>query len=73
MTEPAVDDAVTGGQTFCGWCGGRVVEGDHERCRRRLALVDPPRYCGRCARRMVVQVTPVGWTAQCSRHGELRG
>jgi hypothetical protein len=23
-----------------------------------------------CARRMVVQVTPSGWSARCSRHGE---
>ncbi|QDQ99289.1 hypothetical protein FO059_11610 [Tomitella fengzijianii] len=31
----------------------------------------PPRYCGVCARRMVVQVRPDGWWAQCSRHGRV--
>lgn len=30
---------------------------------------EPPRYCGVCARRMVVQVRPDGWSARCSRHG----
>lgn len=34
--------------------------------RERLA---PPRYCGVCGRRMVVQVRPDGWWARCSRHG----
>ena len=38
----------------------------------RLGL-EPPRFCASCARRMVVQITPVGWTARCSRHGELTG
>lgn len=32
---------------------------------------DPPRYCGLCGRRMIVQVRPDGWSARCSRHGEL--
>ncbi|MFM9378095.1 hypothetical protein [Gordonia sp. VNK21] len=36
----------------------------------RLGL-EPPRYCGRCGRRMVVQVRPDGWTARCSRHGTV--
>lgn len=35
------------------------------------AGLEPPRYCGLCGRRMKVQVSPMGWTAQCSRHGEL--
>ncbi|HEX3649779.1 MAG TPA: hypothetical protein VHV49_15245 [Pseudonocardiaceae bacterium] len=56
---------------FCAWCGQPAGTGEHERCRARLALVDPPRYCVHCARRMVVQVTPAGWTATCSRHGLL--
>ncbi|HEY1575154.1 MAG TPA: hypothetical protein VGG05_27750 [Pseudonocardiaceae bacterium] len=56
---------------FCAWCGQPAGSADHEHCRARLALVDPPRYCVRCARRMVVQVTPAGWTATCSRHGQL--
>ncbi|HEX5115034.1 MAG TPA: hypothetical protein VFW65_07530 [Pseudonocardiaceae bacterium] len=56
---------------FCAWCGQPADAADHEHCRARLALVDPPRYCVHCARRMVVQVTPAGWTATCSRHGQL--
>jgi NADH pyrophosphatase NudC (nudix superfamily) len=33
--------------------------------------LEPPRFCGECGRRMVVQVRPDGWSAKCSRHGEL--
>lgn len=36
----------------------------------RLGL-EAPRYCGQCARRMIVQVHPTGWSARCSRHGEV--
>lgn len=36
----------------------------------RLGL-EPPRYCGQCGRRMVVQVRPDGWDARCSRHGTV--
>jgi ribosomal protein S18 acetylase RimI-like enzyme len=50
---------------FCGLCGER---GRHEACDRLLAL-EPPRYCARCRRRMVVQVHPTGWTARCVEHG----
>ena len=49
----------------CGQCGR---PGEHEACRAAAAL-DPPRYCTRCGRRMVVQVTPTGWTARCVEHG----
>jgi ribosomal protein S18 acetylase RimI-like enzyme len=35
--------------------------------------LEPPRYCGACGRRMVVQVTPRGWTARCSTHGRRAG
>ncbi|MDG3012043.1 hypothetical protein G4X40_18030 [Rhodococcus sp. D2-41] len=31
--------------------------------------LEPPRYCGQCGRRMIVQVVPDGWWAKCSRHG----
>ena len=34
----------------------------------RLGL-EPPRFCAQCGRRMVVQVRPDGWWAECSRHG----
>jgi hypothetical protein len=58
--------------TYCAWCGLADTEpAGHEKCSARLALVDPPRYCTHCARRMVVQVTPGGWSATCSRHGQL--
>ena len=36
----------------------------------RLGL-EPPRFCAACGRRMVVQVRPDGWHAQCSRHGPV--
>ena len=50
---------------FCPVCG---EPGRHEACDRSLQL-DPPRYCGQCRRRMVVQVVPTGWTARCVEHG----
>jgi hypothetical protein len=62
------------GTRFCAWCGQpdeAAGEETHAKCRSRLAVLDPPRYCVHCARRMVVQVTPAGWHARCSRHGEL--
>jgi hypothetical protein len=61
---------------FCGHCGepsdggGNPASDFHRRCRKQLAL-EPPRYCGVCRRRMKVQVTPLGWSAECSRHGVL--
>ena len=36
----------------------------------RLGL-EPPRFCAECGRRMMVQVRPDGWWAQCSRHGRV--
>jgi len=33
--------------------------------------LEPPRFCADCGRRMVVQVRPDGWWAQCSRHGRV--
>ncbi|GAA1007539.1 hypothetical protein GCM10009551_087790 [Nocardiopsis tropica] len=44
--------------------GGPVFEA------ARLGL-EPPRFCGHCARRMIVQIVPDGWVARCSRHGEI--
>lgn len=35
------------------------------------AGLEAPRYCQLCGRRMVVQVRPDGWSALCSRHGEV--
>ena len=59
------------GVAYCDQCGAPAEAGGHERCAARRAL-EPPRYCADCGRRMVVQVTPTGWTARCSRHGERR-
>jgi hypothetical protein len=36
----------------------------------RLGL-EPPRFCAQCGRRMIVQVRPDGWWAECSRHGRV--
>ncbi|SIS20281.1 biotin synthase auxiliary protein BsaP [Williamsia sterculiae] len=33
--------------------------------------LEPPRFCGQCGRRMIVQVRPDGWSARCSRHGSV--
>lgn len=44
--------------------------GDHVDCQERLEL-EPPRFCPQCGRRMVVQVTPLRWVANCSVHGQL--
>jgi GNAT superfamily N-acetyltransferase len=52
---------------FCGHCG---KAGAHDSCQRELEL-DPPRYCARCRRRMVVQVHPTGWSARCVEHGTV--
>jgi len=68
--EPGVDLLTYALQLgFCGFCG-RGRGGEHEACTRALEL-DPPRYCGRCRRRMVVQVHPTGWSARCVEHGML--
>ena len=54
---------------WCGQCGAALTAEDHAAC-RRAAELDPPRYCPDCRRRMVVQVTPTGWSARCVEHGE---
>jgi hypothetical protein len=55
---------------YCDRCGQLVDDGNHAACGRAREL-EPPRYCARCRRRMIVQVTPTGWTARCVEHGEL--
>ena len=55
---------------FCEHCG-ETRDREHEDCAEAL-LMEPPRYCGQCRRRLVVQVTPRGWTARCSEHGTLQ-
>ncbi|WP_198653411.1 biotin synthase auxiliary protein BsaP [Actinocorallia populi] len=54
-------------EKYCEHCG---EAGEHAACLRALRL-EPPRFCARCRRRMVVQVTPRGWTARCAEHGTL--
>jgi hypothetical protein len=55
---------------YCDRCGEGLTVGTHLTCAvaRRL---EPPRFCGRCRRRMKVQVTPTGWTAICVEHGTV--
>lgn len=53
---------------WCGHCGEELTPEGHAAC-RRMAELDPPRYCAHCRRRMVVQVTPTGWSARCVEHG----
>jgi hypothetical protein len=55
---------------WCGQCGVELTPEGHQRCRAAASL-DPPRFCAHCRRRMVVQVTPTGWTARCVEHGVL--
>jgi len=61
--EPGSADAES---AICEFCGLPRTEGAHTACRLGL---EPPRFCARCKRRMVVQVTPNGWTTRCSEHG----
>jgi hypothetical protein len=61
---------VTG--AFCEQCGQPAAELVHSSCRNRAEL-EPPRWCRDCRRRMVVQVTPGGWTARCVEHGIRSG
>lgn len=56
---------------FCVHCGKSLAEAVHAGCHNPRTALEPPRFCAHCARRMVVQITPRGWTARCSRHGEL--
>jgi len=57
---------------YCGRCGAIVSGADHTACEAALAL-EPPRYCEVCRRRMIVQITPTGWTARCKQHGVITG
>lgn len=60
------------GASYCGHCGEPRDAGDHTACDARLVL-EPPRFCARCRRRMKVQVNPRGWIAECVEHGVLTG
>lgn len=61
---------VTTVNTYCDRCGEPAHTGDHEACHAARQM-EPPRYCSQCRRRLIVQVTPTGWTARCSQHGAL--
>jgi hypothetical protein len=55
---------------FDAYTGRPVVPGVSPALSPAVALgLEPPRFCVECGRRMVVQVVPDGWTAECSRHG----
>jgi len=67
-TGAPVGDVYTGapvGDVYTGEPVGDVVP-----LAARLGL-EPPRFCAECGRRMIVQVRPDGWWAQCSRHGRV--
>ena len=55
---------------YTGEPGGTPGEDDRLPVAAQLGL-EPPRFCAECGRRMVVQVRPDGWWAQCSRHGRV--
>lgn len=67
-TDPTAAPSTSNEPRFCAQCGKPAGALPHDRCATRLEL-EPPRYCTECARRMVVQVVPTGWTARCSEHG----
>ncbi|MFF0817101.1 hypothetical protein ACFYVR_18360 [Rhodococcus sp. NPDC003318] len=52
------------------YTGLRIVAGVDDPIPAAAALgLEPPRFCEHCGRRMIVQVSPDGWWAKCSRHG----
>lgn len=52
------------------YTGLRIVDGVDDPIPAAAALgLEPPRFCEHCGRRMIVQVSPDGWWAKCSRHG----
>ncbi|WP_445548626.1 biotin synthase auxiliary protein BsaP [Frankia sp. CiP1_Cm_nod2] len=57
---------------FCDRCGRPLADGGHDIC-AQARLLEPPRFCRTCRRRMIVQITPTGWTASCVEHGTIAG
>ncbi|WP_446685852.1 biotin synthase auxiliary protein BsaP [Nonomuraea muscovyensis] len=55
---------------YCDHCGRPVSEGGHAAC-VAAREPEPPRHRSACRRRLVVQVTPTGWSAHCVEHGML--
>lgn len=58
------------GDPHCDGCGNPLASGDHRLCRGRRAT-DPPRFCVACGRKLVVQVLPLEWKAQCVSCGPV--
>jgi hypothetical protein len=61
--------ALGAGPGHCPRCGGARTRA-HEACERALVL-EPPRFCGNCGRRLRVQVFPDGFRALCPVHGPV--
>jgi hypothetical protein len=57
--------------SYCAGCGRPAAGDDHSACERRQQATDPPRYCTICGRKLVVQVLPVSWRAECVKCGKL--
>ncbi|TCJ93304.1 hypothetical protein DFR71_5946 [Nocardia alba] len=52
--------------------GKRIVPGIDDVTPASATLgLEPPRFCEQCGRRMIVQISPDGWWAKCSRHGVI--
>ncbi|WP_372494120.1 MULTISPECIES: biotin synthase auxiliary protein BsaP [Nocardia] len=57
-------------QRYNPFTGEPVVAGRADALPQAAALgLEPPRFCAQCGRRMIVQISPDGWWAKCSRHG----
>jgi hypothetical protein len=57
-------------QRYNPFTGQPVVVGVAAKIPAAAALgLEPPRFCEDCGRRMIVQISPDGWWAKCSRHG----
>ncbi|MFF0490808.1 hypothetical protein ACFYTQ_17450 [Nocardia sp. NPDC004068] len=59
-------------QRYNPYTGEPVIAGVSVSVPAAAALgLEPPRFCEECGRRMIVQVSPDGWWAKCSRHGTI--
>ncbi|WP_460698252.1 biotin synthase auxiliary protein BsaP [Nocardia thraciensis] len=65
--QPGADPSA---ERYNPFTGKRIVPNLHDAVPAAALLgLEPPRFCEQCGRRMVVQVSPDGWWAKCSRHG----
>ncbi|WP_019928174.1 hypothetical protein [Nocardia sp. BMG111209] len=72
MDADTLHDADVPATRYNPYTGAPVTPGASDPLPPAAALgLEPPRYCAQCARRMVVQVSPDGWWANCSRHGRI--